>query len=492
MGRRKKDFLSDGSSDSGGSEGDEGYDSQEDPDQRAARELFEHGGRRKKRRVGDGKSEAWEGIFGEDEEEPDRRGPRRGKGGGPSRGSAKFTWVCCDLKVTAAADPELLRVYPPNSAPKFVSSQNTPTGPLPEEPVPSVEPSPEPAAEPTAGGSDMEIDEDDADASSDNESKRRRSPRMKEPTSSDEDGEPQGGRGLGAGTGLRGGRGGAGIGMGRGGAGIGMRRGGGGIGSGSATSFTARPTSFLQSSEGDTASELSSPGPAASAPPLMAPHSSLMHGGIGSAGRHQVDAQAEHSMHPTDQAHAFPASFAPPPKERRRGTAFQGRQAFASAASTKSADLAPEDMRHLQSISGSFGARLLARQGWIAGKGLGLQEDGKAVPIEANRNIVGRQGIGKGVRTDQSKREARERGEKFSSDEDEKRKSRKSKSKLKHPDGEQKLGVGEEANWKKNKKVKIKVEHKTYDQLLAEAGQAGSYSGVGPILDARSGEVSRQ
>jgi hypothetical protein len=92
MARRKKDYLSDGSSESGVSEpADEGYDSQEDPDARAERVLFEHGGRRKKRRMGDGKSAAWEGIFGEDEEEPDRRDSRGGRAGGPSRGSAKFT-----------------------------------------------------------------------------------------------------------------------------------------------------------------------------------------------------------------------------------------------------------------------------------------------------------------------------------------------------------------------------------------------------------------
>jgi tuftelin-interacting protein 11 len=147
-------------------------------------------------------------------------------------------------------------------------------------------------------------------------------------------------------------------------------------------------------------------------------------------------------------------------------------------------------MRHLHSISNSFGARLLAKQGWIAGKGLGLQEDGKAVPIQANLNISGKQGIGKGVRTEQSKREARERGEKFSSDEEEeKRTARKSKAREKKRGGEQQAGLGEGANWRKNKNVKIKVEHKTYDQLLAEAGQAGQYAGVGPILDARGGEV---
>jgi tuftelin-interacting protein 11 len=321
----------------------------------------------------------------------------------------------------------------------------------------------------------MEIDDEDSAASSADESKVGRSPRLKESTSSDEDEVPQSGRGIGAGIGMTGGRGGA------------------GIGAGATTSFGTSHTSFIHGGEGAAATDTPSPRPSASTPPILPRHSSFMHGGIGSTGRHQADAQAEQSMHPPDHNHAFPPSFAQPPKERRRGNAFQGRQAAKSSTSVKSADVAPEDMRHLQSISSSFGARLLAKQGWVAGKGLGLQEDGKAVPIEANRNIIGRQGIGKGVRTEQSKREARERGEKFSSDEEgEKRKSRKTKVKQHRQDGAQQSGLGEEANWKKNKKVKIKVEHKTYDQLLAEAGQAGSYGGVGPILDARSGEVCRR
>jgi tuftelin-interacting protein 11 len=94
MARRKKDYLSDGSSDSGasGSEDGDGYDPREDPDVREERELFKNA--RKKRRVGEGKQAAWEGIFGEEEEDvPERRRSRGGRGGGPSRGSARFTWV---------------------------------------------------------------------------------------------------------------------------------------------------------------------------------------------------------------------------------------------------------------------------------------------------------------------------------------------------------------------------------------------------------------
>jgi tuftelin-interacting protein 11 len=75
MARRKKDYASDYSSDSD-AEGSDGYDDHRDadPDERAERELFEQNSGRKKRRLnrGAGKASAWEGIFGEDDEEPGR------------------------------------------------------------------------------------------------------------------------------------------------------------------------------------------------------------------------------------------------------------------------------------------------------------------------------------------------------------------------------------------------------------------------------------
>jgi tuftelin-interacting protein 11 len=82
MARRKKDYASDYSSDSGAS-GSDGYDEHRDdnPDERADRELFEQRTGRKKRRLnrGDGKASAWEGIFGEDDEDSGRFEQRKGK-----------------------------------------------------------------------------------------------------------------------------------------------------------------------------------------------------------------------------------------------------------------------------------------------------------------------------------------------------------------------------------------------------------------------------
>ena len=67
MARRKSGFLSDGSdSDESASGSDAGYNSQEDDDSRAERRLFENEGN--KRRKTGRKEQAWEGIFGEEDE----------------------------------------------------------------------------------------------------------------------------------------------------------------------------------------------------------------------------------------------------------------------------------------------------------------------------------------------------------------------------------------------------------------------------------------
>ncbi len=90
MARRKSGFMSDGSSDSGASddelEGVNGRDSQDD----------EFAPRRKRRKVDKekGKAGAWEGIFGEEDDEPSygrgAGGGRGRRGGGASSGSSRF------------------------------------------------------------------------------------------------------------------------------------------------------------------------------------------------------------------------------------------------------------------------------------------------------------------------------------------------------------------------------------------------------------------
>jgi len=87
MARRKNAYLSDGS-DSADSEGEAsagGYNSQEDADSRAERALFEYNGSKRRKMVArGGKESAWEGIFGEDEE--DSRSTNRGLGASRGRG----------------------------------------------------------------------------------------------------------------------------------------------------------------------------------------------------------------------------------------------------------------------------------------------------------------------------------------------------------------------------------------------------------------------
>lgn len=131
---------------------------------------------------------------------------------------------------------------------------------------------------------------------------------------------------------------------------------------------------------------------------------------------------------------------------------------------------------------------MLAKFGWAAGKGLGADESGKAVPIEANVGLQRGQGIGKGVRTEQSRRDAKARGEVVSSDEEERgKRNRRAKGKAEGKPVEDRI-KGDGASWKKQKRVKLKVEHKTYEQLIAEAGE-GVAQDTGLVLDARGGEV---
>ena len=92
---------------------------------------------------------------------------------------------------------------------------------------------------------------------------------------------------------------------------------------------------------------------------------------------------------------------------------------------------------------------------------------------------------GFGERTSQSKAEARRRGEVVSDDEDEEgvKKAKKAKGKGKEQPNRSDA-------WKKPKKVKTKVEHKTYEQIVAEAGPDAATPGIGIIIDATGARVS--
>ena len=148
-------------------------------------------------------------------------------------------------------------------------------------------------------------------------------------------------------------------------------------------------------------------------------------------------------------------------------------------------NLSAQENAHFRKIGGSLGARMLAKMGWEAGTGLGAEGQGIVVPVESklrpkNMGIAFR---GFGERTEQSRAEARRRGEVVSDDEDEGRKKKATKGKEKE---NKRSDV-----WKKPKKIKTKIEHKTYEQIVAEVGEdAAGPSGLGVIIDATGATVS--
>jgi len=158
------------------------------------------------------------------------------------------------------------------------------------------------------------------------------------------------------------------------------------------------------------------------------------------------------------------------------------REAFATP--SKPANLSASEMMHFSKIASSFGSRMLEKMGWTAGTGLGVEGAGIVTPIESKLRPQ-KMGIAfKGFRekTEQSKREAKRRGENVS-DEEEDEKTKKMRRKVR--EAEQKRSD----IWKKSKKVKTKVEHKTYEQIIAEAGQESAVSGIGQIIDATGAVV---
>jgi len=154
----------------------------------------------------------------------------------------------------------------------------------------------------------------------------------------------------------------------------------------------------------------------------------------------------------------------------------------ANPSSKPAAPMTAAEMAHFSKLQGSFGARMLSKMGWQAGTGLGSTGEGIVTPIESKLRPQ-KMGIAfKGFKekTDQSKREARRRGEEVSDDEDVK--AKKFRKKVKEEE-EKRSDM-----WRRPKKVKTKIEHKTYEQIIAEAGEDVP-SGIGQIIDATGAVV---
>lgn len=131
-----------------------------------------------------------------------------------------------------------------------------------------------------------------------------------------------------------------------------------------------------------------------------------------------------------------PPTPRPPPQERPKPTA----------------PLPPQEQAHFRKIGGSIGAQLLAKMGWQSGTGLGASGEGIVTPIESKlrpKNIgIAFKGFKEKTRTP-----AQEKEEAEAEMDAEARQVREKKSEA----------------WRKPRKVKIKVEYKTYEEIVADA-----------------------
>lgn len=145
--------------------------------------------------------------------------------------------------------------------------------------------------------------------------------------------------------------------------------------------------------------------------------------------------------------------------------------------------LSAAERQHFSKLGGTFGARMLEKMGWQAGTGLGVTGEGIVAPVESKLRPKGMGLAFKGFteKTEQSRAEARRRGEVVSDDEE------KPASKL----GRKAAKAHEERTqaWKKPRKAKTRIAHKTYEEIVAEAGQEAAPTGIGQIIDATGATV---
>ena len=202
--------------------------------------------------------------------------------------------------------------------------------------------------------------------------------------------------------------------------------------------------------------------------------SAFKRGGIGSSSRDDTATSSE--LHAS-----LPKAFGPTRAQR----SFV-RDDTDSAGSTRSAtpNLSTQERVHFNKLEGSYGARMLAKMGWVSGTGLGVSGEGRVAPVETKVRKKG-MGIAFGgfsERTEQEKAERRRNGQTVSDEEE-----------ATPGKGKGKAGVRKDPAeaWKRPRKVKTKIEHKTYEEILAETGDSIPPSaGIGPIIDATGATAS--
>ena len=422
MARRKRQFLEDDDSDSSPvSDVDEPAFDDNDPDARAERELFENPYKRKRRRR-NAKEDAIYGVFGSDDDDEDPKVERRRA---KTRAKAP-AFVSSGTKVTLDEDAAM---EDHNDSPDGVQQEG---------------------------------EDEEASDVSDSLPSNPASPRVREAEDEEEERPRFGGLGLGAGKG-----------------GIGSSR----VGIGGTTST---PT-FAKAGIGSSTSAFTKGGIGSSSftkdtTGSSAVTSGFTRGGIGSS-------------QPAEPGPSTSASPSPGPVTiDDLPTAFGGartqrsflRNTDSSSSTPRSATpLSAIERAHFSKISGTFGSRMLEKMGWSAGQGLGTAGGGIVTPVESKLRPKGMGLAFKGFRekTEQSKAEARRRGEIVSDDEEEsKAAARKARKAAKAQEARTDV-------WKKPKRVKTRVEHKTYEEILAETGPEMTQPGVGPIIDATGATV---
>ena len=207
-------------------------------------------------------------------------------------------------------------------------------------------------------------------------------------------------------------------------------------------------------------------------------------GGIGSNKGGIGSTRAEPTVD-ADVRSSLPSSFGAP--RPQRAFVRNGAGVGSPSGTRPATPLSATEQAHFSKVAGTFGARMLSKMGWEAGRGLGTEGQGIATPIEAKLRPKGMGIAFKGFKekTEQSKAEARRRGEIISEDEDDKPSKRGKKGGVKEG------GAPREDAWRKPRRSKIKIEHKTYEEILAEAGgePPPAAAGIGKIIDATGAEV---